>query len=71
MNKFDHVETPLASFYFRHEGLRTLQPVSDILLCQIRCDAGASEHFDEPPVVIIIDAFRQVHIPFDPMCRNR
>lgn len=71
MNKFDHVQAPLASFYFCNEGLRALEPVCDLLLRQVCRDADASEHLDEPPVVIIIDAFRQVHIPFDPMCRNR
>ena len=71
VNKLNYVQAALMSFYFGNIGLRSAQAVRNLLLGHPCLGPGFAQHLYEPPVFTVIDAFGQLHIPFDRLCRNR
>ena len=46
-DELDQVDAPLAAFVFRHEALRTAEPVGELLLRQARLGAGGDQQGNE------------------------
>ena len=71
MQELHHIQAPFTAFDFGHEGLGALKPVSKGLLGQTSRFPRRLKGFDELLILLVVDALRQPHIPFDRVQRQR
>ena len=67
IDELDHIQTTLTAFYLCHKGLLPSHLPCNIVLSQLSLNPRLAKGTYEPPIPIIIDAFRQMRIPLDPV----
>lgn len=65
MQKLHHVQSALTALYLGNKRLGATKAVSKILLGHASGFPRSLKGFDERLILLVVDALRQPHIPFD------
>lgn len=67
IHELDHIQTALTSFDLCHKRLVPSHLPGNLVLSKLSLNPRLAQNSYQPPIPIIVDAFRQVRIPLDPV----